>query len=136
MKPVVFLLLLFWPGPIRAQQPEELRKSIYFGGGSYLVDEQQAAALIAWLDSIPDLLNRYEVHLISHTDPIGGKAYNQWLSHMRSQAVKEILLRQNIPEHKITAKDWGLENPVYSNSTRRGMAMNRRVDVILYPIVY
>lgn len=119
-----------------SQPADELRKSIYFGGGSYIVDDEQAAALLHWLDSIPDLLTRYEIHLISHTDPIGGRAYNEWLSGMRSTMVKQILIQHNIPERKITVKDWGLDNPVYSNTTRRGMAMNRRVDVILYPIVY
>ncbi|QOI97713.1 MAG: OmpA family protein [Flammeovirgaceae bacterium] len=118
------------------QHTDEIRKSIYFGGGSYFVDEVQATDLLNWLDSIPNLLTKYEIHLISHTDPIGGKAYNEWLSEMRSMAVKEILVNHKIPENKITIKDWGLENPVYSNTTRRGMSLNRRVDVILYPIVY
>lgn len=136
LKGVAILITLVCCYEVKAQHPDELRKSIYFGGGSYSVDEEQAAELLHWLGSIPDLLTRYEIQLISHTDPIGGREYNQWLSRMRSQTVKEILIRHNIPETKITVKDWGLDNPVYSNTTRRGMAMNRRVDVILYPIVY
>lgn len=119
-----------------AQHTDEIRKSIYFGGGSYYVDDVQISELLNWLDSIPNLLTKYEIHLISHTDPIGGKAYNEWLSEMRSTAVKEVLLNHHIPENKISIKDWGLDNPVYSNSSRRGMSLNRRVDVILYPIVY
>jgi outer membrane protein OmpA-like peptidoglycan-associated protein len=55
---------------------------------------------------------------------------------MRSKAVQSILLQKPIPEYKITMKDWGLENPVYSNQTFQGMQMNRRVDVILYPIIF
>lgn len=100
------------------------------------MDDVQISELLNWLDSIPNLLTKYEIHLISHTDPIGGKAYNEWLSEMRSTAVKEILMNHHIPENKISIKDWGLENPVYNNSSRRGMSLNRRVDVILYPIVY
>jgi outer membrane protein OmpA-like peptidoglycan-associated protein len=117
-----------------AQQVDEIRKSIYFGGGSYEIDTFQIEELYHWLDSIPNL-EKYEIHLISHTDPIGGKQYNEWLSQMRSEAVKELLLKQPIPEQKISIKDWGLDNAVYSNRTRGGMRMNRRVDVILYPIV-
>ena len=117
-------------------QQDELRKSIYFGGGSYYIDEFQITELTHWLDSVPNLLEKYEIHLISHTDPVGGKEYNEWLSSMRSGAVREILLNKSIPENKISIKDWGLDNPVYSNTSRRGMSMNRRVDVILYPIVY
>lgn len=119
----------------RPQQQEEIRMSIYFGGGSYFIDSLQTDELIHWLDSIPSL-DKYEIHLISHTDPIGGKEYNEWLSQMRSESVKQILLQNEIPEHKISVKDWGLDNAVYSNRSRQGMRMNRRVDVILYPIVF
>jgi outer membrane protein OmpA-like peptidoglycan-associated protein len=117
-------------------QEDEIRKSIYFGGGSYYVDEFQANELLHWLDSIPNLLEKYDIHLISHTDPIGGRQYNEWLSKMRSHAVQELLLQRSIPDHKISIKDWGLENPVFRNDSRRGMSLNRRVDVILYPLIF
>ncbi len=120
------------------QQQEEIRMSIYFGGGSYDIDSWQSDELFHWLDSIVSLniLDKYEVQLISHTDPIGGKEYNEWLSQMRSEAVKQLLLEKEIPEKKISIKDWGLDNAVYSNRSRQGMRMNRRVDVILYPLVF
>jgi outer membrane protein OmpA-like peptidoglycan-associated protein len=120
---------------VAQQQQEEIRMSIYFGGGSYDIDSMQMDELFHWLDSIPSL-DKYEIHLISHTDPIGGKEYNEWLSQMRSDAVKNLLLQNAVPEHKISVKDWGLDNAVYSNRSRQGMRMNRRVDVILYPLVF
>jgi len=119
-----------------SQQAEEIRKSIYFGGGSYEIDDYQMQMLSNWLDSIPNLLDKYQIQLISHTDPIGGREFNEWLSKMRSQSVYDLLLQKDIPDQFITVKDWGLENPVYSNQYYRGMRMNRRVDVILYPLVY
>ncbi|MFN8689015.1 MAG: OmpA family protein, partial [Cyclobacteriaceae bacterium] len=112
-------------------QPEQLRKSIYFDGGSYFIDEFQVKELSDWLDSIPNLLEKYEIQLISHTDPIGGKRYNQWLSRMRSEAVLQLLVEKDIPERLIHIKDWGLENPVYANDNWQGRVMNRRVDVIV-----
>lgn len=118
------------------QQNDEIRKSIFFGGGSYYVTDDQIDELYHWLDSIPNLLDKYDIHLISHTDPIGGREYNEWLSKMRSQTVRGILIQKPVPEHKISIKDWGLENPVYSNQSYRGMQLNRRVDVILYPIIF
>jgi len=134
---VLLLILFLIPQLLIAQQQQdEMRKSIYFGGGSYAIDELQIDALYQWLDSVPNLLEKYDIHLISHTDPIGGKAYNEWLSKMRSESVQHLLLQKQIPERKITIKDWGLENPVYQNSNYSGMRMNRRVDVILYPIVF
>src|SRR5688572_15725356 len=115
----------------QTQVKDEIRKSIYFNGGSYYIGDDQITELNHWLDSIPNLLEKYSIQLISHTDPIGGRAYNEWLSEMRSGAVYHLLMNRSIPEHKITIKDWGLENPVYSNDTYQGMQMNRRVDVIL-----
>lgn len=115
---------------------EELRKSIYFNGGSYYIDEEQVLMLSDWLDSIPNLLDKYQIQLISHTDPIGGREFNEWLSKMRSQSVMEVLIWKDIPEKFISIKDWGLENPVYQNDSRLGMRMNRRVDVILHPLVF
>jgi outer membrane protein OmpA-like peptidoglycan-associated protein len=131
------LILLVSVAVVAQQHQDEIRKSIFFGGGSYYVEEDQIEELYDWLDSIPNLLDKYDIHLISHTDPIGGKEYNDWLSKMRSEAVEQIILnRGDISERKITIKDWGLENPVYSNTSYNGMQMNRRVDVILYPIIF
>lgn len=129
-------IFLFLSAAVSAQQLnlQEIRMSIYFGGGDFHVDTLQAIELHHWLDSIPNL-EKYEVHLISHTDPIGGREYNEWLSQMRSEMVKQLILQKQIPEHRIGIKDWGLDNAVYTNRTRNGMRMNRRVDVILFPIV-
>ena len=137
MARLLLTVLLLLPLPALAQQTrDELRRSIYFGGGSYEIDEFQAEGLYHWLDSIPDLLEKYHLQLISHTDPIGGRAFNEWLSEMRGDAVLQLLLQKNIPPYKINVKNWGLDNPVYSNETYNGMQLNRRVDVILYPIIY
>jgi len=120
--------------PLWAQ--EQLRKSIYFDGGSYYIDQYQARELSRWIDSIPNLLDKYQIQLISHTDPIGGKQFNEWLSQMRSGAVYDLLIEKNIPQELISIRDWGLENPVYSNDTWEGRIMNRRVDVILHPVLF
>ena len=100
------------------------------------MDEDQATMLSRWLDSIPNLLEKYEIQLISHTDNIGGMRYNEWLSRMRSQTVHGLLIQKDIPERMIHTRDWGMENPVYENDSYRGVVMNRRVDVVLHPVVF
>ena len=129
------IFFILTTGLAHAQQ-EEIRKSVYFPGGSSYIDEYQAADLAHWLDSIPNLLDKYEIQLISHTDNIGSRRSNEILSRMRSQAVFELLIQRDIPEKIIHIKDWGLENPVYKNDSWKGLIMNRRVDVILHPIVF
>ncbi len=131
---VLLLICVHAASALLAQ--EEIRKSIYFDGGSWYIDEGQSTELSRWLDSIPNLLEKYRIQLISHTDPIGGKEYNEYLSEMRSGAVFRLLVEQHIPQEVISVKDWGLENPVYSNDDWAGRFMNRRVDVIVFPIVF
>lgn len=88
------------------------------------------------MDSIPNLLEKYQIQLTSHTDPVGGKEFNQWLSKMRSEAVFQLLLEMSIPDYLIHIKDWDYENAVYRNDNYYGRMLNRRVDVVLHPVVF
>lgn len=131
-----YWVFFFWLAITPLFGQEELRRSIYFDGGSYDIDWVQANQLSDWLDSIPNLLEKYQIELISHTDPVGGRRFNQWLSKMRSTAVKEVLIRRFIPEELIHVRDWGFERPIYDNTTQQGRVMNRRVDVIVRPLAF
>ena len=133
---IIFIAFILLSGVSSAQEEESLiRKSIYFGGGSYYVDPGQILELKKFMESVEDIRN-YEVILFSHTDPIGGKEYNEWLSRKRSEAVFHELLQMNIPEELIKIRDFGRDNPLYTNTSGRGRQLNRRVDVILWPVVF
>lgn len=108
--------------------------SIYFGGGSYYVTEQQVEELNKWLDEIPNVENN-EISIHSHTDDIGGKEYNEWLSRMRSETALQLLLQRDIPRETIMIEDFGELNPVYDNSTWEGRLKNRRVDIIIKKVI-
>ncbi|MDW3190787.1 MAG: OmpA family protein [Cytophagales bacterium] len=113
---------------------ERTIKSIYFGGGSYYVDELQLEELYQFMDSIENIF-QYHITIHSHTDNIGGAAYNEWLSEQRSKSVIEKLINRAIPEELIQRKDFGQFNPVYDNNTWLGRLKNRRVDIIFWPMV-
>ncbi len=106
-----------------------ITKSIFFGGGSYYVDYEQAAALQKLINSIenPEL---YEVYVHGHTDNIGSIEYNQWLSDMRTDMVIIKIKNFGIAPEAIFEKDFGENSPVYDNDTWEGKLMNRRVDII------
>ncbi len=112
-----------------------IKKSIYFGGGSYYIDEQQIEELRKFIEEVENIQN-YEVNIFSHTDPIGGKEYNEWLSSKRSEAVYLELLEISVPAEIIKIRDFGFTNALYTNYSSGGRRMNRRVDVILWPIVF
>ncbi|MEM6524561.1 MAG: OmpA family protein [Bacteroidota bacterium] len=116
-------------------QDSLLLKSIYFGGGSYYVDQWQIDELYDFIDEVPSLQD-YEIILFSHTDNIGSKEYNQWLSQMRSEAVRQELINKGIASELIEIRDFGKKNPLYTNYSWQGRRMNRRVDVILWPVVF
>lgn len=121
---------------MQAQQDSLILKSIYFGGGSYYVDPMQAQELYNLIDQLIPELDKYEITITSHTDNIGGKEFNQWLSKMRSSAVLEHLNKKSIPSEKVRIKDWGMENPIYDNRSLSGRLRNRRVDVVFTPLVF
>lgn len=64
-----------------------------------------------------------------HTDSIGKASYNQKLSLRRAQAVKDYLVSLGLPANRIFIEGKGESQPVASNKTSQGRALNRRVDV-------
>jgi len=108
-------------------------KSIYFGGGSYYIDDFQAQELKEFIEQFPDIDN-YHVTVHSYTDNIGSVEFNQMLSEMRSYKAIQKLLEFDVPRDIIQIKDFGEFNPLYDNRTLEGRMRNRRVDVILWPI--
>jgi OOP family OmpA-OmpF porin len=131
--PFVLVLSVLCNCYAQDEPPNYLLRSIYFGGGSYYIDSLQTEQLYQFIDSIPDI-RRYIISIHSHTDNIGGAAYNQWLSQMRSQSAIETLVEKEIRREDITVKDFGPFNPVFDNSTPEGRMKNRRVDIIFWPI--
>ena len=114
-------------------QDNHLIKSIYFGGGSYYIDEIQAQELMQFLDSIPNI-HQFKITVHSHTDNIGGVQYNEWLSSQRSYMTIQELINYSLSEEMIEIKDFGQYNPIYNNNTVLGRLKNRRVDVIIWPL--
>lgn len=64
-----------------------------------------------------------------HTDSIGSQAYNQQLSEKRAKAVAEYLNGKGISSEKIFTEGRGASQPIASNSSEAGRALNRRVEI-------
>jgi len=80
----------------------------------------------AYLQSSP----RTTIEIEGHTDSQGPKSYNQRLSERRALAVKnELVKKYRISKDRISTSGFGEDNPVASNTTASGRAMNRRIDV-------
>ena len=114
----------------QALAPEDKTISIYFGGGSYYIDEEQESDLIRFIEDV-DNIALYQIEVHGHTDNIGSREFNQYLSHMRCEAVIYELTELLIEPETIFQYDHGESDPDYSNDTWQGKLHNRRVDVIL-----
>jgi len=110
-----------------------MMKSIYFGGGSYYIDPQQAEELRVFIKKFPNIQN-YTITIHSHTDNIGTPEYNQMLSEMRSYMSIRKLVEMSVPRDIISIQDFGEYNPIYDNNTLEGRLKNRRVDIILWVV--
>ena len=69
------------------------------------------------------------LEIVGHTDGVGSQKYNQNLAEERAETVASYLINQGIPPYKIQHHGEGEHNPVASNQTKVGRALNRRVEI-------
>ncbi len=122
----------WFPPPITEEEKPYKIISIFFDGGSYYIYSDEKEKVIQFLSE--NILENYEIHIHSHTDNIGGKEYNLWLSKMRSTAAYHMLINEGFPIDRVFIKDHGFFNPTYDNDTWEGRIKNRRVDIVLWPL--
>jgi outer membrane protein OmpA-like peptidoglycan-associated protein len=70
--------------------------------------------------------------IVGHTDALGATAYNQDLSQRRADAAMSYLGRYGVSSSRVNASGRGEMEPVASNGTESGRAMNRRIEVAIY----
>ncbi|MBF0162996.1 MAG: OmpA family protein [Magnetococcales bacterium] len=87
--------------------------------------------VVAVLNNIRNADVLIEIH--GHTDSTGRVDYNDGLGERRAYAVMDYLVQQGVDSSRFTAISFGLHNPVASNTTREGRALNRRVELIPTP---
>jgi outer membrane protein OmpA-like peptidoglycan-associated protein len=83
------------------------------------------------LDQIANTLRQYpELQLVieAHTDDVGSRAYNMDLSQSRAMSVLDHLFEAGIAPERMTPIGHGKNQPIASNRTEQGRALNRRVE--------
>jgi len=90
------------------------------------------------MDKIANVLIRYgKTHLtiVGHTDNVGTNQYNQTLSEHRAQAVNDYLRNKGVLVQRLVFLGRGETAPRATNTTEEGRRLNRRVEIIVEPIV-
>ena len=84
------------------------------------------------LDGVADVLKKnpwLRVTIEGHTDNVGTAPYNQRLSEMRAGAVAAYLVSKGVGDGRLIAAGFGFSQPVASNDSPGGRALNRRVEI-------
>jgi outer membrane protein OmpA-like peptidoglycan-associated protein len=90
------------------------------------------------MDKIANVLVRYGktyLTVIGHTDNVGSEQYNQTLSERRSGAVTDYLRSKGVIPQRLASLGQGESSPRASNATEEGRRLNRRVEIVVEPIV-
>ncbi|MES9903364.1 MAG: OmpA family protein [Sedimenticola sp.] len=77
---------------------------------------------------------QYRISIESHTDNIGRRSGNKKLSQKRAQSVADYLISRGVAATSISSKGYGESRPKASNRTKKGRALNRRVEVRLVEV--
>jgi outer membrane protein OmpA-like peptidoglycan-associated protein len=90
------------------------------------------------MDKIADVVIRYSkttLTVIGHTDSTGGAEYNEELSLRRAQAVVDYFEAKDVNPVRLAARGRGEAEPIASNATQTGRQVNRRVEILVEPVV-
>lgn len=90
------------------------------------------------LNDVSHVLRQYPsttIQITGHTDTTGGDKINLPLSERRADSVAMYLRSQKIGLNRITTAGYGSRYPVASNDTAAGREQNRRVEILIIPVL-
>lgn len=102
-------------------------REIQFGSNKSTINEKSAKEIdevVAILKENKDL----KLEIQGHSDSKGNTAYNYKLSQKRADSVKKYITDKGIESKRIISKGYGPSQPMATNETAEGRALNRRVE--------
>ena len=83
--------------------------------------------VIELLKEMPDL----DVQIVGYTDDIGSLQYNLALSVRRAESVRNYIVTRGVESARLSVAGRGKSDPLVSNATPQGRAVNRRVEFVV-----
>lgn len=108
----------------------EYAKTILFNSGKSTIKDES----ITVLNDIVSILQEYpkaKFAIEGHTDSVGSDVLNQKLSQERASSVMRFLIENGVASTRLTSQGYGESQPLGSNATKAGRAINRRVEINL-----
>lgn len=114
----------------------QLKSEVLFNAASAEIRPQGKTTLIEIAQTLKTVTGR-RFQIAGHTDIVGIKTKefpSNWeLSVARAMEVLKLLLSQGVPPQSLSAAGFGPYDPVASNNTALGQALNRRIEITLVP---
>jgi outer membrane protein OmpA-like peptidoglycan-associated protein len=117
------------PKPQPAVSSIGLPQILFATASAELLPQAKAA-----LDALAEDLSKnpqVQIALYGHTDYRNTASYNQTLSEQRCQAVYDYLLSKGVGAERMSKAAYGRNKPLANNSSKEGMARNRRVEILI-----
>lgn len=92
----------------------------------------------ATYSKIANVLKDYDktiVHVVGHTDTSGSASYNQGLSERRAQSVSNLMSGYGLNSARMLTEGRGEREPLVKTGDGVNEAANRRVDIVIKPVV-
>ena len=74
------------------------------------------------------------IDVVGHTDSVGSDESNYDLSRRRAASVAQFLASQQLDPNRFSVEGHGERDPIASNASPSGKAMNRRVEITILPL--
>jgi outer membrane protein OmpA-like peptidoglycan-associated protein/tetratricopeptide (TPR) repeat protein len=102
-------------------------RNVFFNTASFELLPESKIELQRLIDFLITNKTLY-IELEGHTDNVGGEEMNQKLSESRAKEVYKYLINKGIEENRMIFRGYGFSQPIISNETPEGRALNRRTE--------
>jgi OOP family OmpA-OmpF porin len=104
--------------------------NVYFDQSSYVLRSEsypQLNKLVKTLAATPKLI----IEIAGHTDNVGDRRLNAFLSENRAKVIRSYLTRKGIAENRLRANGYGDTRPAAPNDSEENKRQNRRVEFVV-----
>lgn len=103
-------------------------RNIYFDAGKWDLKDGSEPELRRLLKFM-QINQNIRIEISGHTDDTGNTETKKELSRRRASTVRDWMLLNGVPGHRMEVAGYGMERPVGDNTTEEGRGKNRRVEV-------
>ncbi len=118
-----------WTGGENCQGDTILLKGVTFDSGRSTLKPESYGVLDSYLEKVQRGAKRYIIEVQGFTDNRGDPRKNMKLSQDRADTVRNYYIQKGIKSKRIRAVGFGEDNPIASNASESGRAMNRRIEI-------